>query len=174
MNERYSSNPFYIPKINSRAYGVSLYRNVTAIKAKMVVQSFNEQRKYPRFRPDTKIFIHQSTQGTVENIGIGGLSYTYYHLPKASSEPLPKVSTIFSAEKHKLMDIPCTVVSDRVIMQAYSFFPEIKHRRVRFCELSEEQLQWLEQFILTHATVPELDIEEKTQSAALEQFDHAV
>ena len=92
MNEQYSSKSFNIPKINSRKYGVSLSKEVTTLKAPMVYQSFNEQRKYPRFKPHTKIFILHSTQGTVENIGIGGLSYTYYNLPKESFKPLPKAS----------------------------------------------------------------------------------
>ena len=172
MNEPNSSNSFYIPKLKHRRYGLSLYKEATAINPTMVYQRFNEQRRYPRFKPDTKIFILHSTQGTVDDISIGGLSYTYHQLPKETTKPLPDVSTLFSAGKDYLFDIPCTVVADTVIRKSYSFFPELKQRRIRFNELTEKQLQGLELFILSHAIVPISDSEEESPSAARGQFDH--
>lgn len=174
MNEQYASRPFNIPKINDRAYGASLSKEVNTLQAEVVYQSFNEQRNYPRFKPDTKIFVLHSTQGTVEKISMGGLSYTYYQLPKESSKPLPKAITIFSAEKRHLIDIPCTVIADTVIRKAYSFFPELKQRCIQFTGLNEKQLQCLEQFILTHANVGAFDLEENTHTPALAKFDYAV
>lgn len=144
-----------MPKIKSLTYGASLYNEVTAMDTMMVYRSFKEQRKYPRFTPDTKIFILHSSLGTVKNIGIGGLTYTYYSLPREASAPLPKNGTIFSAGSDYLVDIPFTVVSDTVVRKSYSCFPELKQRRIRFSELTGNQLQSLEHFILTHAAVPD-------------------
>lgn len=165
MNE-YSSDSFCIPKINSYAYGASLYREVTAMNDTMVYQRFNEQRRCPRFKPDTKMFILHPSLGTIKDISIGGLSYTYYHVPKKSSTALPEVGTIFSAKQHYLIDIPLTVVTDTVVRESYSCFPELKQRRIKFSKLTQQQLYRLEQFILTHATVPQFDIEEEAHSAA--------
>jgi len=174
MNEPHSSHSFYIRKLNHHARDLSLFKEALEMNPTMVYQCFNEQRGYPRFKPDSKIFILHSTQGTVNDISIGGLSYTYYQLPKETSKPLPEMSTIFSAEKNSLFDIPCTVVTDTVVRKAYSFFPELKQRRIRFNELTEKQLQRLELFILTHAVVPTYDVEEKRRPAAQAQFDHTL
>ncbi len=164
MNKQHSAESFYSPKIKSLAYGASLYKEVTTMNTMMVYQSLKEQRKYPRFTPDTKIFILHASLGTVRNIGIGGLSYTYYHLPTEPFSPLPKNGTIFSAENDYLVDIPFTVVTDRVVRKSYSCFPELKQRRIRFSALTGTQLQGLEQFILTHAVVPEVEVDNKTVS----------
>ncbi len=164
MNEQHSTDSFYTPKIKSLSYGASLYKEVTAMNTMMVYQSFKEQRKYPRFTPGTKIFILHSSLGTVRNIGIGGLSYTYYHLPRESSRPLPQNGTIFSPGNDCFIDIPFTVVADTVVRKSYSCFPEMKQRRIRFSALTGTQLQELEQFILTHAVVPEVEVENKTVS----------
>ena len=77
MAEQLSAKTFHHPKVNSYAYGASLYRETTTLNVTMVYQGFNEQRKYPRFKPDTQMFILHSTLGTVKDISIGGLSYTY-------------------------------------------------------------------------------------------------
>ncbi len=159
MNQQHSVESFYSPKIKSLAYGASLYKEVTAINTLMVHQSFKEQRKYPRFTPDTKIFILHSSLGTVRNIGIGGLSYTYYHLAGEPAEPLPENGTIFSSGNDYLVDIPFTVVADTVVRKSYSCFPELKQRRIRFSALTGKQLQDLEEFILSHAVVPDVEIE---------------
>lgn len=161
MNEQRFLNSFHIPKVNSYAYGVSLYKEVTTIDDTMVYQSFNEQRKCPRFKPDTKMFILHSSLGTVKDIGIDGLTYTYYHLPKETSTALPDVGIIFSAGQDYLLDIPFTVVSDTVVRESYSSFPELKQRRIHFDGLTKEHLLRLEQFILTHAIVPQFDTEEE-------------
>jgi len=172
MNEQHSADSFYTPKIKSLSYGASLYKEVTAMNTMMVYQSFKEQRKYPRFTPGTKIFILHSSLGTVRNIGIGGLSYTYYHLPRESSKPLPKNGTIFSAGNDYLADIPFTVVADAVVRKSYSCFPELKQRRIRFSALTGKQLQGLEQFILTHAVVPEVEADSKKTAQAGGAFNH--
>ncbi|NOQ47173.1 MAG: hypothetical protein GQ559_10975 [Desulfobulbaceae bacterium] len=141
------------------------------MNAMVVHQGFNEQRKYPRFKPDTKIFILHSYLGTVRDIGIGGLSYTYYHWPEESSNPLPKVGTIFSVGKHHLNDIPFTVVADTVVRESYSFFPELKQRRICFSGLTEKQLQRLEQFVLAHAVVPKSSVEYKIPPTVMGKFN---
>ena len=174
MTEQRSSSSFYHPKVNSYAYGASLYREITTLNVNMVYQCFNEQRKYPRFKPDTKIFILHSTLGTVQDIGIGGLSYTYYHLPKESSKILPKVGAIFCAANHYLLEVPCAVVSDTVVRNSYSCLPELKQRRISFSGLTQKQLKMLEPFILTHAVVPQLNSEEAIHPADTGRCDHTV
>ncbi|HEB68726.1 MAG TPA: hypothetical protein ENI88_03785 [Desulfobulbus sp.] len=138
----------------------------------MVYQSFKEQRKYPRFKPDTKIFILHSALGTVKNIGIGGLSYTYYQLAGEAAGALPPKGTIFSAENDYLVDIPFTVVADTVVRKSYSCFPELKQRRIRFSALTGKQLQGLEHFILTHAVVPEVDVDSSLSIRSGGTFNH--
>ena len=173
MKKHDFSTPYALPKVNSRAYGISLFSEANTVNATLVAQRFNERRKLPRFQPDTKLFILHSTLGTITDIGIGGLSYTYYLLPNESSKRLPKTATIFSADKNTLVDIPCVVVEDTVIRESYSFFPELKQRQVHFVGLTEKQLLGLEQFILQHAKVFTINFEEKIHTATTEKFDHA-
>jgi len=153
MDQTDNGENFSAPKIKSHSFGASLYREVTAMDTMMVYQSFKEQRKYPRFTPEHKLFILHSTLGTVKNISIGGLAYTYYQFPKQALPPAPKNGTIFSAGNDHLLDIPFTVVSEKVIRKSYSHFPEMKQRRIRFTSLSGKQLQGLEHFILKHAVI---------------------
>jgi len=174
MDELDSATSVYIPKLKHRTYGLSLYKAATTINPTLAYQRFHEQRRYPRFKPDTQIFILHSTQGTVVDIGIGGLSYTYHQLPKETTKPLPEVGTLFSAGKDYLFDIPCTVVTDTVIRKAYSFFPELKQRRICFNELTEKQVQKLELFILTHAIIPTPESKEQRHPAARDRFDHTL
>ncbi len=173
MKKQDVASSYSFPKVNSRAFGISLYKEANTVSASMVTQRFNERRKLPRFQPDTKLFILHSTLGTITDIGIGGLSYTYYLLPNESSKRLPKTATIFSADKDTLVDLPCIVVDDVVLRESYSFFPELKQRQVNFTDLTEKQLLGLEQFILQHAMVFTFDFEEKIHSTTTAKFDHA-
>jgi hypothetical protein len=172
MDELDSATSVYIPKLKHRTYGLSLYKTATTINPTLVYQRFNEQRRYPRFKPDTQIFVLHSTQGTVDDISMGGLSYTYHQLPKKAAKPLPEVSTLFSAGKDYLFDIPSTVVTDTIIRKAYSYFPELKQRRICFNGLTEKQFQELELFILTHAIIPTPDSKKQRHPAARDRFDH--
>jgi len=158
MAEQCSSKSFYHPKVNSYVYGLSLYKKDTALHVARAYQGFNEQRKYPRFKPDTPIFIFHSTLGTVKDIGMGGLSYTYYHLPKESSKKPAGDGALFCAANHSLLEIPCLIVHDTVVRNSYSSFPELKQRRISFSGLTRQQREKLERFILNHAIVPQLRV----------------
>ena len=167
-NKSTYSESFYFPNVNNRTYGISLYKKATRLNPELVYQYFNEQRRYPRFKPDTQIFIHHAAHGTVDDISIGGLSYTYLHFPKETAGFLPGVSTLISADKNHLCELPCTVVTDTVIRKAYSSFPELKQRRLAFNQLTGQQIQKLEQFILTHTVVPMLEAEEEHPPSSLQ------
>jgi hypothetical protein len=160
MNEQYLSGSLDIAKVEKSYIYDEVSQRRIPLSAIMVDQNFNEQRKYPRFKPDSKIFILHSSLGEVSDISVNGLSYTYYHLPTPPSKPLPKVGTIFGARMHFLRGVPFTVVGDTVIQESYSCFPALKQCRIHFSRLTGKQLQDLEQFILIHAIVPKPDIVE--------------
>lgn len=132
-----------------------------------------ERRKYPRFKPESKIYILHSIFGSVTDISIAGLSYTYYSWKGDSAEAVPKSATIFSIEEHYLDDIPLEVVNDEVIRSSSSILPQIKKRRIRFSGLTEKQLKKLELFLLANVDVPEVGGEEQEryrQIASAENF----
>ncbi len=131
------------------------------MKPDVAHEYFGERRKYPRFKPDSKIYILHSIFGSVTDISIAGLSYTYYSWKGDSAEPIPDNGTIFSVDEHYLDDIPLDVVSDEVVRCSSPILPQIKKRRVRFSGLTEKQLLKLELFLLAYVDVPEVGGEEQ-------------
>ncbi len=157
MTDCHSSDLLNLPRIErSLSYGGSLYGLSQSIALQAVVSSQEpaEPRKYPRFQPDIKMYILHSTLGTVKDISMDGLSYTYYQVPGTPARSLPKTGTIFSAERGILKDIPFNVVEDTVSLKSAPCLPELKQRQITFNGLSGAQCELLEEFILNHISIP--------------------
>jgi len=164
MNGRHSSDLLNLPKVETiLTRGGSLYSLSRSIALHAVLSNheLSEQRKYPRYQPDIKMYVLHSTLGTVSNISMNGMSYTYYQLPDDLAKPLPATGTIFSAEGGIIKDIPFTVLADTVKMEPPPCFPELKQRRITFDGLTESQCDKLEKFILNHVIVPKSEINDQ-------------
>lgn len=122
---------------------------------------FIERRKYPRFKPDSKMYIMHGNFGSVTDISITGLAYIYCSWEGDFMKTLPEKATICGAEEHYLDDIPLVVVGDDAMLSSNQISPKIKKRRICFSDLTENQLTELEFFLLAHADVPEVRGEEK-------------
>jgi hypothetical protein len=164
MNGRHTSDLLNFQKVETiLTRGGSLYSLSRSIALHAVLSNHkqSEQRKYPRFQPDIKMYVLHSTLGMVNNISINGMSYTYYQLPDALAKPLPTTGTIFSAEGGIIKDIPFTVLADTVKMESPPCFPELKQRRITFDGLTESQCDMLEEFILNHVMVPKSEFNDQ-------------
>ena len=117
---------------------------------------FIERRKYPRFKPEGKMYIMHANFGTVSDISMGGLSYIYCSWQDEVPQATPGKGIIFSEGESSLDDIPFVVVSDEVIIKSGLASPEIKKRRIHFNGLTQEQLHKLELFLLANVNVPKV------------------
>ncbi len=121
-----------------------------------------ERRKYPRFKPCSKIYMLHPIFGSVTDISVSGLACTYFSWKDDSQETSPVKGSIFSVLEHYLDDMPLVVVADDVVQSsAKPILTEVKKRRMRFSGLTEEQLEELELFLLANVEVPELAGEEQ-------------
>lgn len=113
-----------------------------------------EQRKYPRFKPKTQMFILHSQFGVINDISVNGLSYDYYSSSKEEPCIGSSTATIFVPDGDSLKNIPFVVIGDMIKGISDSYTMPVKKCRLCFPELIGEQLQDLESFIINYSTLP--------------------
>lgn len=114
----------------------------------------NNRRKFPRFKIDKEIFVLHSDFGKVEEIGMGGMAFTYMEKkgPKIDGS---KKGVLFSKKDDYLVELPLRTVSDDLVYLSTPGKPPVRKRVVIFENLKPDQLEQLERFILSNIDVGE-------------------
>jgi hypothetical protein len=108
-------------------------------------------RNLPVFRPRREIYILHHHFGRVVEIGMGGIRFTYL-VRSGMAEPAPAAGTLFTAEE-TLDGIRFEVVAEGVLAPDHAG-RLLMERHLGFGELTGEQLERLERFILDNALIP--------------------
>jgi len=110
--------------------------------------------KFPRFTPRQEMYVFHQGVGRVLDISMGGVSFSYIadnHPP----EELPTEGILFTHSGQHIQGIPFEIVADEVCSRFFLSDYFVRERRVRFGELSEQQVRQLESFILNNAHIPQ-------------------
>ncbi|MFH1215565.1 MAG: PilZ domain-containing protein [Pseudomonadota bacterium] len=114
------------------------------------------RRKFPRFTATTDLFVIHGDFGKILEIGIGGAAFTYVE-KDCQRNGHSVQGTLFSREEDYLVELPFRTISDTVVSQSTSHRLNIRKRVVVFDELSDNQLEKLEKFILDNVALPVTD-----------------
>ena len=110
--------------------------------------------KFPRFTPRQEMYVFHQGVGRVLDISMGGVSFSYIADTQSPGE-LPAEGILFTHSGQHIQGIPFEIVADAVCARFFASDYFVRERRVRFGELSEEQIRQLESFILTNAHIPQ-------------------
>jgi hypothetical protein len=114
------------------------------------------RRFFPRFKPQgDNMYVLDSTFGKVINIGMGGMLFTYSP-DKIHPESLASDCIAFGCCGHFLEKIPFKTVSDTSLSLSSNEKQSLRQCRVFFGNLTQHQMDALENFILRHVTIPQL------------------
>ncbi len=114
------------------------------------------RRRLPRFTPRREIFVIHREFGQVINISMGGICFTYLGNTPDNGE-LPREGMIFDADLF-LHELPVTTVSDFAITPLDKGKNLFRKRRLQFGDMSQSQMEKLEEFIIKNAHIPQLSI----------------
>lgn len=117
-----------------------------------------EYTSYPRFAPRREIYVLHREFGRLAEISMGGIRFTYFDQAFFSAEP-PAMGMLFTNTDDYLDEIPFQVVSDKLVSPLFASRYFLKERRIRFGELSANQVNTLERFILKNAHIPQLSFD---------------
>lgn len=115
----------------------------------------NERRKLPRFKPLRDLYVFHHEFGKVVELSMGGMVFTYLERASANLESPPK-GILFDYQDQYIDDIPFETVSDQAAPSLRRNGHVIRQRHIQFGNLTEQQVQLLEQFILKNARIPQL------------------
>ncbi len=110
------------------------------------------RRKFPRFRTERELFVLHSDFGRIEEIGIGGMAFTYVEKNGPKNDQRKK-GTLFSKEDDYLLELPLKTISDHIVCQSTSGKLNIRKRVVVFDDLERKEVDQLERFILNNANI---------------------
>ncbi len=110
--------------------------------------------KFPRFTPRQEMYVFHQGVGRVLDISMGGVSFSYI-ADNNSPEDLPKEGILFTHTGQHIQGISFEIVGDDVHSRFFLSDYFVRERRVRFGELSEQQVRQLESFILNNAHIPQ-------------------
>ncbi len=111
---------------------------------------YKERRRFTRFTPkDGTMAVNNHALGPVVDISMGGLSFRY--TADKSDITLTNLFGIFLGSDNILIDkIQSKIISDKILTQGTSFLQARSHQlAIEFINLSTDQQQKLEEFILT-------------------------
>lgn len=117
-----------------------------------------EYTAYPRFTPRREVYVLHREFGRLAEISMGGIRFTYFDQAFFSTEP-PAMGMLFTNTDDYLDEIPFHVVSDKMVSHLFASKYFLKERRIRFGELSANQVRTLERFILKNAHIPQLSFD---------------
>ena len=116
------------------------------------VSAEKNRRKFPRFKTQNELFVLHSDFGRIEEIGIGGMAFTYIEKEGHKNNSRNR-GTLFSKEDDYLIELPVKTISDSIVYPSTSGKSNIRKRVVVFDDLQGEQIDQLERFILNNAVV---------------------
>lgn len=117
-----------------------------------------EYTPYPCFTPRREIYVLHREFGRVTEISMDGVRFSYFDQAFFSTEP-PAKGMLFTNTDEYLDEIPFHVVGDKSISHLFASKHFLKERKVRFGELSANQVRKLERFILKNAHIPQLSFD---------------
>jgi hypothetical protein len=122
-----------------------------------------DSTKYPCFAPRREMYVLHREFGRVTEISMGGICFTYFDRDFFSAE-LPVEGTLFTNTDDYLDEIPFEVISDKTVSLLFASKYFLKERRIRFGELTANQIRQLERFILKNAHIPQLSYDTRYNS----------
>ena len=134
---------------------VNDYPIETRMKMPRNIMSHN-RRAFPRFKPQgDNMYVLDSTFGKVINIGMGGMLFTY-SADKICPDSLPSDCIVFGCCGNFLKKIPFKTISDTSLSLTLNEAPPIRQCRILFGDLTQSQIDALENFMLRHVIIPQL------------------
>lgn len=131
------------------------FRQLASLPILPLPQARRHRRNLPCFVPRGEIYVVHRELGRVVGIGMGGVCFTYQdHKPPAGE--LPREGLLFTADDLFLDGLPFEIVADQVVGPPLADKYRLRKRRVHFGELSDGQVERLENFILRNAYIPQL------------------
>ncbi|MFZ5758765.1 MAG: PilZ domain-containing protein [Thermodesulfobacteriota bacterium] len=115
--------------------------------------SWLNRRKFPRFKAGDDLFILHGGFGKIVDIGMGGVAFIYVEKEKPRNGATCQ-GALFSREDDYLVELPFRTISDTVVRRSPSGRMNIRKRVVVYEELSDEQLEELERFLLDNLPLP--------------------
>jgi hypothetical protein len=113
----------------------------------------NNSRKFPRFVPQSDLFVLHSNFGKIVNIGMGGMLFTYVGNGHSTNNH-PEKGTLFSKDDDYLVELPFKTLMDTKCYHSSTGSMNIRERVVVFEDLLADQVEKLEQLILDNVHVP--------------------
>ncbi len=110
--------------------------------------------KFPRFTPRREMYVFHQGVGRVLDISMGGVSFSYIAGNPPPAE-LPEEGILFTHNGEHVQGVPFEIMADDVCSRFLSSGYFVRERRIRFGELSGEQIRQLESFILNNAHIPQ-------------------
>lgn len=124
--------------------------------------SMDNRRKFPRFSPNTDLFVLHAHFGKIINISMGGALFTYFGAERGNiSNSSPVNGVLFARDDEYLVELPFKTVYDNVEQVAPGDkFNTIRKRAIVFDDLSTSQVDQLEQFILDNVCNNPIEVED--------------
>jgi hypothetical protein len=121
----------------------------------------DNRRKFPRFSPNTDLFVLYTHFGKIINISMGGALFTYCAAERENiSNSAPAKGVLFARDDEYLLELPFKTVYEDVEQIALGDqFNTLRKRAIVFDDLSTSQVDQLEQFILDNVRHP-VELEE--------------
>ena len=118
----------------------------------------SNSRKFPRFRPQNDIYALHDQIGKVVEISMGGIVFEYYARSDDTLPTiLPSTGLLFDLRNQHIADIPFELISDVIFSSFISRYKVIRQRRIKFKDLTANQVDHLENFILSNSYIPQLE-----------------
>ena len=113
--------------------------------------SMKNRRKFPRFYSIDDVYVLHSDFGKVLEIGMGGIVFTYVD-KDCQKNNLPQRGTIFNRNDDYLIELPFKTLSDTVARSSSSGKLNIRKRIVIFEDITTDQTEKLERFIVDNVS----------------------
>ena len=116
----------------------------------------HNRRAFPRFKPQNdNMYVLDSTFGKVINIGMGGMLFTY-SADKICPDSSSSDCIVFGCCEHFLEKIPFKTISDTSLSVSLNEEPSLRQCRILFGDLTQSQIDALENFMLRYVMIPQL------------------
>ena len=116
---------------------------------------FNNRRRFPRFKVDGELFVLHRDMGKVQEIGIGGVLFTYVEQLCLQGH-FPQKGILFT-EDDFVLELPFKMVSDVYLNHFPSDQIKTRQRIIIFEDLAADQLDQLEELILGNVDIPVME-----------------
>ena len=116
---------------------------------------FNNRRRFPRFKVEGEVFVLHRDMGTVLEIGIGGILFTYAETLRLQDN-YPEKGILFT-ENNFVVELPFTTLSDASLDYLPSSQVNARQRIIIFYDLAGDHLDKLEKLILANVNIPAME-----------------